>query len=242
MRFLLVQRRSLGDALYTALVGEVIKREFPGAVVDFLTLPFAVNFFNSYRYIDRAIPDRGILKNLKQISGRYDVVLDYEATFRTYPLVLFSLAKKRVAFYRKKRERFLYPIYNRLVEYKNYNFTFWDRLLLLKPLGVDVENKYIRQRFLPGFHLKGGIEPVDYRSLLGKEYIVFTPKGVIPTKGIKPEKVAQIHRLLREKTGLSVVIAVEPKEKEGTEKVTKSFLRPPLQVIIPAYYPLSRLH
>jgi len=49
---------------------------------------------------------------------------------------------------------------------------------------------------------------------LGEEYIVFTTKGVIPTKGIKPEKVAQIYRLLREKTGLSVVIAVEPKEKE----------------------------
>ena len=84
----------------------------------------------------------------------------------------------------------------------------------MKPLGVDVENKYIRQRLLPEFHLKGGIEPVDYRSLVGKEYIVFTPKGVIPTKGIKPEKVAQIYRLLKERTGLSVVIAVEPKEKE----------------------------
>ena len=45
MRFLLIQRRSLGDALYTALVGEVIKREIPDAVVDFLTLPFAVDFF-----------------------------------------------------------------------------------------------------------------------------------------------------------------------------------------------------
>ncbi len=97
MRFLLIQRRSLGDALYTALVGEVIKGEFPGAVVDFLTLPFAVDFFNAYRYIDRAIPDRGLFENLKQIAGRYDVVLDYEATFRTYPLVLFSFAKERVA-------------------------------------------------------------------------------------------------------------------------------------------------
>ena len=85
MRILLVQRRSLGDALYSLLVAEIIKREIPQAKVDFLTLPFAVNFFNLYKFVDSVIPDRGLLKNLKSIAGKYDAVIDYEATFRTYP-------------------------------------------------------------------------------------------------------------------------------------------------------------
>ncbi|HIC09118.1 MAG TPA: hypothetical protein EYO62_03605, partial [Aquificales bacterium] len=156
MKILLIQRRSLGDALYTAVVGEIIKKEIPNAVVDFLTLPFAVDFFNTYRFIDRTFPDKGLLGNLKAIIGKYNVILDYEATFRTYPLVLFSLARERIAFYRKKREKYLYPIYNRLVEYKNLGFTFWDRLELLEPLGIDV-CKYISNRYLPKFLLKEGL-------------------------------------------------------------------------------------
>lgn len=211
MKFLLIQRRSLGDALYTALVGEVIKREIPNAVVDFLTLPFAVDFFNSYRFIDRAFPDKGVLGNIKSIFGKYDVILDYEATFRTYPLVLLSLAKERIAFYRKKRERFLYPIYNKLIPYEYLGFTFWDRLKLLEPLGVDV-NKYISKRYLPTFSFKNGLNQTSYSTIYGN-YIVFSPKGVIPTKEVKPNKVKEIVEKIKESFGLKTVIAVEPRER-----------------------------
>ena len=209
MKILLIQRRSLGDALYTAVVGEIIKKEIPNAVVDFLTLPFAVDFFNTYRFIDRAFPDKGLLGNLKAILGKYNVILDYEATFRTYPLVLFSLARERIAFYRKKREKYLYPIYNRLVEYKNLGFTFWDRLKLLEPLGIDVD-KYIFNRYLPKFFLKEGLNQNSYSEIYGN-YIVFSPKGVIPTKEIKPYKVKEIVEKIKDSFGLNVVIAVEPR-------------------------------
>ena len=212
MKILLIQRRSLGDALYTAVVGEIIKKEIPNAVVDFLTLPFAVDFFNTYRFIDRAFPDKGLLGNLKTILGKYNVILDYEATFRTYPLVLFSLARERIAFYRKKREKYLYPIYNRLVEYKNLGFTFWDRLKLLEPLGIDVD-KYIFNRYLPKFFLKEGLNQNSYSEIYGN-YIVFSPKGVIPTKEIKPYKVKKIVEKIKDSFGLNVVIAVEPRERE----------------------------
>ncbi len=219
MKVLLIQRRSLGDALYTALVGEVIKREIPGAGVDFLTLPFAVDFFNFYRFIDRAIPDRGILGNIKAILGKYDAILDYEATFRTYPVVLFSKAKHRIAFYRKSRERLLYPIYNRFVEHENFGFTFWDRLKLLEPLEVRVD-KYIADRFLPKFQLKEGVRRKNYRDLYG-DYIVFTPKGVIPTKELKPEVVKDLYEKIRDKFGINVVVAVEPKEKVYIESLKR---------------------
>ena len=174
-------------------------------------------FFNAYKFIDRAIPDRGFLGNLKSIFGKYDAVLDYEATFRTYPVVLFSKAKYRVAFYRNSRERLLYPIYNRFVEYKNFGFTFWDRLKLLQPLGIDA-NKYIQSRFLPKFQLKKGVIKKDYRKLYGK-YIVLTPKGVIPTKEIKPKLVKNLYEEIRKKFNLNVVIAVEPKEKSYIEEL-----------------------
>jgi len=211
MKILLIQRRSLGDALYSSLVGEVIKKEFPTAKVDFLTLPFAEEFFNSYKFIDRAIPDKGIIKNVKSIFDKYEIIIDYEATFRTYPLVLFSKAKLRIAFYRNQREKHLYPIYNCLIPYRNLGFTYWDRLRLLKPLNIDVE-KYINNKYLPSFEFKESIIKKKYTPIYG-DYIVLVPKGIIPTKEIKPQIVKKLYQLIKKEMNLNVIVAVEPKEE-----------------------------
>ncbi len=214
MKVLLVQRRSLGDALYTAILGEVLKKELNGEV-HFLTLPFAVEFFSNYRYLDKVIPYGGFWKTLKTLrEEKYDAVLDYEATFRTYPLVLLSGARRRIAFYRKPRERFLYPIYNTFVEYQNLGFTYWDRLKLLEPLGVRVE-KYLNYK--PVWEFKEGVKPSA--PLPEGDYLVLSPKGVIPSKEIKPPLAVELARRLAERTGLKVIFSVAPDEVDYMEKI-----------------------
>ncbi|NPB05703.1 MAG: glycosyltransferase family 9 protein [Aquificae bacterium] len=209
MKVLLVQRRALGDALYTAFVAEVLKREV-GAEVHLLTLSSAIELFSSYRYLDRVVPYGGLLKTAKVLrTERYNWLLDYEATFRTYPLALLSGAKRRVAFYRKKRERLLYPLYTDLVPYDAFGFTFWDRLKLLQPLGVDYR-KYLG--FRPRWVFKEGTKPP--RGLPEGDYLVLAPKGVVPSKEVKPPLVPRLARELERRTGLRVVIAVAPGEKE----------------------------
>ncbi len=210
-RVLLIQRRSLGDALYTALIAEVLKRKIPNISVDFLTLPFARDFFEAYLYLDKVIPFKGFWATLKEIRNQYDAILDYEATFRTYPLVLFSGAKIRSAFYRKKRERFLYPIYNRMVPVQFFNFTYWDRLKLLETISVDISdelNKLPLWEFKPEIYERyKNIHPFE-------EYIVISPKGVLPSKELAPEKVRELSLKLSETFNGKIIVAVAPNEVE----------------------------
>jgi heptosyltransferase-2 len=217
MKFLLIQRRSLGDALFTATVAEVLKKEFPDAEVHLLTLPFAVDFFEKYLYLDKVFPYSGFFKTLRELRQRdYDVILDYEATFRTYPLVFFSKAKRKLAFYRNSREARLGFIYTDLVRAENFGFTFWDRLKLLKPLGVDYK-KYIDRRFKPSFPTRD----LPNVELPFEDYIVFSPKGLLRNKTISPEKVIEIASALERKLSKRVVISVEPREKGYIESLKR---------------------
>ena len=90
---------------------------------------------------------------------------------------------------------------------------------MLEPFGIDYK-RYIKERFLPSFPFKENVRPIDYKTLYGN-YIVLTPKGVIPTKEIKPQKVKEIYESLTEAFGLKVVIAVEPKEGEYINQLKK---------------------
>ena len=207
-RFLLVQRRSLGDALFTATVAEVLKKEFPRSEVHLLTLPFAVEFFENYLYLDKVFPYRGLVKTLKDLRRfEYTAVLDYEATFRTYPLVFFLKGERKLAFYRNSREAKLGFIYTDLVKAENFGFTFWDRLKLLEPLGVDYK-RYIEGKFKPSFPTRGK----EKKEIPYKDYVVLCPKGVLRNKEIHPRKAILLASELQRETGKVVVLAVEPKE------------------------------
>ncbi|WP_461832181.1 glycosyltransferase family 9 protein [Aquifex sp.] len=207
MKFLLIQRRALGDALYTSLVSDVLKKEFPDAKIYLLTLKPLCELIENLP-IDRCIAYKSLVDAVKRIRKiKPDVVLDYEATFKTYPLVILSGAKKRIAFYKKKREKLLYPIYTDLIDYIDYGFPFWDRLRLLKALEVDYE-RYIKRRYLPKVFPKGSKK---------EKYIVITPKGKLKGKTISPERVKVLFDKLTD--FYEVKVCVEQKEKEYTDRL-----------------------
>jgi len=202
MKILLIQRRALGDAIYTALVGKVIKTEIPEAKIYMLTLKPMCQILENYDFIYECIPFRSILNSIYKIRKRnIDIVFDYEATTKTYPIVLFSGASKRIAFYKKLRERFLYPIYTDILPYRNYGYTFWDRLELLKPLGINYEKYLYEKVFLENCEVS-------------ENYIVFVPKGKHKTKEISPEKVKEIKEFVERKYHTEIRIFVDPKETD----------------------------
>lgn len=214
MRVLLIQRRALGDALYTSLIGKVIKREIPQSKVGFLTLKPMCNLTRKFDFIDECFSYTGFLETLRKIRDfSPDVVLDYEATAKTYPLVFLSGARTRVAFYGKLRERFLYPIYTDILKKESTGYTFWDRLKLLEPLGINYR-RYLNT-FIP---LEENLEEEDY--------IVFTPKGKIATKVISPDKVKEIKSKVESELGIEVKVFVDPGEGDYIEELEKRGIKP----------------
>lgn len=214
MRILLIQRRALGDALYTSLIGKVIKREIPHAKVGFLTLKLMCKLTERFDFIDECFGYTGFWETLRRIRNfSPDVVLDYEATAKTYPLVLLSGARKRVAFYGKLRERFLYPIYTDILKKEDFGYTFWDRLKLLEPLNINYR-RYIN-KFLP---LEESYEEGDY--------FVFVPKGKVETKVISPEKVKEIKHKVEEELSIEVKVFVDPREETYTKELERVGVKP----------------
>ncbi|WP_461828557.1 glycosyltransferase family 9 protein [Aquifex sp.] len=214
MRVLLIQRRALGDALYTSLIGKVIKRELPRSRVGFLTLKPMCNLTRKFNFIDECFGYTDFWNILRKIrSFSPDVVLDYEATAKTYPLVFLSGAKKRVAFYGKLRERFLYPIYTHILKKESTGYTFWDRLKLLEPLGINYR-RYLNT-FIP---LEENHEE--------ENYIVFIPKGKIETKVISPERVKEIKDRIESELGVEVKVFVDPSEEAYIKELERRGVRP----------------
>ena len=219
-RILLIQRRALGDALFTALMAEVIKKELTKrgleVEVHLLTLPFSVDFFKTYKYLDNVFPYRGVLKTLQMLRKHsYDAILDYEATFRTYPVVALSKAPIRLAFLRKRKDLWLKRIgvYTSMVPFVSRGFTYWDRLELLKPLGVDI-NPYLKTKPVWETATSPDLPEHLAKNLKRNEYVIFCPKGKLQGKTIAPEKAAQLATGLVKRLNKPVVVAIEPGERK----------------------------
>jgi len=92
-RILIVQLRQLGDVLLTTPAAEVLRSNFPGAVIDFLTEPPSDQLLRGNPFIDNVLAyDRAEpLKWLFKIrSGRYDLVVDFMSNPRSALLTFFS--------------------------------------------------------------------------------------------------------------------------------------------------------
>jgi len=214
LKILLIQRKALGDALYTSLIGKVLKEEIKGAEIGFLTLKPMCELSEKLDFIDKCFVYTNFWDSLRKIRDfSPEVVLDYEATFKTYPLVLLSGAKKRIAFFAKKREKYLYLIYTDRIKKEHFGYTFWDRLKLLEPLGIDYK------KFLKTFI------PLE-ESKSEENFIVFSPKGKIKTKEIRPEVVALIKERIENELNVEVKVFVEPKEVEYVELLKKNGIKP----------------
>ena len=225
VRVLLLQAGSIGDIFYTFLVGEVIKKEIPDAVVDLMTIPPALSLGEIFS-TDEVLPFKGKLGSALTIRGRgYDYLIDYEATFKTHVVSFFSGVPNRVAFFRNKREERLQwiRVYNRMIPYRKTPHTFWDRLELLKALGIDPSG-YIEDRYLPRISpLPSYLEEVSKwieSRLGGKEFILLFTEGKGTTKRIPFEKQEKLIPLLKS-LGYQIVIAVEGKFYDRYEEAYK---------------------
>jgi ADP-heptose:LPS heptosyltransferase len=92
-RILIIQLRQIGDVLLTTPAAEVLRANFPGARIDFLTEPPADQVLLRNPHLDNVLvyERRRPLKWLLKVrSGKYDLVVDFMSNPRSALLAWFS--------------------------------------------------------------------------------------------------------------------------------------------------------
>ncbi len=212
MNVLLIQIRQLGDVLLTTPLARVIKEGISGARVVFLTGDKAVGVLKGNPWIDEIMTIGGSVLGecltIKRVVGKFDAVIDVQRTGRSSRVTLFSLAKLRIAFYKKSSNFY----YNRLVHWREHGYTPLERMELLKPLGIREPVRDILPEIFYNDSefscVKGMLKDVG-----ADEFFVVAPTSRRPGKRWPIRNFRKLSEILWDKTRLMPVVVYGPGEK-----------------------------
>jgi len=213
-KILIIQLRQLGDVLLSAPLAQAVK-EGLGAEVHFLTSPLGREIVEGNPYIDKIVTlENGVLAEIKTLlevrREGYSAVIDAQRTGRSKRITLFSGAPLRIAF--KKEGDNLY--YNCPVEWKNRGYTVWERMELLKPLGIENPPKLLPRFYLREEEVEKGRELIKDLGLEEGGFFTVVPTARYKEKSWGFKKFGELSRLVFEHFGLTPLFAYAPGEEE----------------------------
>jgi len=211
MKVLVVQLRQMGDVLLSSVIAEGIKRQVPNSTVHFLTLSPNACILRGNPFIDKILTlDKSLLSELKTtlkvIRENYYAIIDVQRTGRSKRITFLSRAKLKIAF--KGKDNFYYNV---LVEREPCEYTAWDRLVLLKGLGLKP------LKLFPKFYFEEGelgeVEKLVKEKIKTK-YFVVVPTSRRKKRSWNPEYFGKLARMIFEKTGYTPVFTGAKGEEE----------------------------
>ena len=216
MKVLVIQIRQLGDILLSSPLGRVIKESIKGAEVHFLTSEIGKDILTGNPFIDKILVIKnGIKSELKAIlqvrKEQYDAIIDVQRTGRSKRITLLSGAPLRIAF--KKGKENLY--YNKLIEWKNHGYTVWERMELLRGIGIENPIKpYLPELYIPTQ------ETNKLKELIPEEnFAVLVPTARKLEKMWSLENFAMLIDFLKEDLDISSVVCYAPGEEKFIKKL-----------------------
>jgi len=236
-KVLIIQLRQLGDVLLSSPLARVIKERL-GAEVHFLTSPLGGEILRENPFIDEIITLKsGVLNELgvlfKVRREEYDAVIDVQRTGRSKRITLFSGAPLRVAF-KKEGDSFYYT---HLVERRLRTYTVWERLELLKPLGIGNPPKLLPEFYLSEDELRVGAEIIRSLGLKEDGFFVVVPTARYREKSWGFRKFGELSGLLFEHSGLTPLFAYAPGEEEMAREAFEACGR---GVLLPEPLPIRK--
>ena len=235
MKVLIIQVKQLGDVLLSEPLARAVK-EALGAEVHFLTSPLGREILEGNPFIDRIITlEGGILGELKTLlevrRNGYDAVVDAQRTGRSKRITLFSGAPVRVAF-KKEGDNFYYT---HLVEWRNRGYTVWERMELLKPLGIKSPPELLPEFYLKEEEVEEGRREVKRLGLKEDDFFVVVPTSRRRERSWEPYKFGLLSKRVAEFTGLTPLFAYAPGEEEMAREAFEAcgggvFLEKPLPI------------
>jgi len=213
LKVLIIQLKQLGDILLSSPLAKAVKENLK-AQVHFLTSPLGKEILKGSPYIDEIVVlERGIFPELRCLlkvrSEKYDAVVDSQRTGRSKRITLLSGAPLRVAF-KKGGENFYY---NALVEWKNRGYTVWERMELLKPLGIESPPKLLPEFYLSEEELDRGRELLKGMGLTEGNFFVVSPTARLEKKSWGAEKFGELAGKVSSYTGLTPLFVYAPGEE-----------------------------
>ncbi len=205
MKILLIQLKQLGDVLLSTPIAENIKIFYPNATVHFLTSENARDILTENPYIDKIITLRsGIKYEFKTIftlrKELYYAVLDVQRTGRSKRITLLSKAKIKAAFKTSKDSFY----YNTLIQQHTKGYTAFERLDILKAIGITKPKKVMPKLF---FSKKTEDEINSYlKRYKISDFFIVSPTARKPSKMWQPEEFGKLSNILSKKLNIKAIV------------------------------------
>ncbi|MCB0446728.1 MAG: glycosyltransferase family 9 protein, partial [Gelidibacter sp.] len=160
-KILVIQNKRIGDVLLASLIGTNIKQMYPKAEVHYLVYDYTTGVIENNPNITKIIPINE--KELKKIPNliklifqirkeKYDIIFDPYAKLQSRLICLFSKAKVRVGFKKRKKD----PV----LDFYTHSIGFLKEKS--KPCGKSIEDRV---------HLVTSVFPIDNPVFEPKIYL-----------------------------------------------------------------------
>ncbi len=221
MKILIIQLRQLGDVLLSTPLAQNIKIFYPDSRVYFLTSTQAQEIITENPFIDEVMAlEKGIKHEMEMIhrvrKERFDAVLDVQRTARSKRITLFSKAKIKAAFYKNRNN---FP-YNTLIKQETRGYTAFERLDLLKAIGIDKPKKVLPSLFFDNITEERVKKYLQDHNI--GNYFVLSPTARKEWKMWSLKEFGKLTSELSKKLNLTAVITYGSRsEREKAEETAK---------------------
>jgi ADP-heptose:LPS heptosyltransferase len=225
-KILLIQLRQLGDVLLTTPAAEVLKANFPGAEVHFLTEPPSDQLLPGNPFIDRVLvyDRRAPVKWLFKVRAeKYDLVVDFMSNPRSALLAFLSGAGVKFG---PSHTASAWAYNKKFVPPEDTSpYAAFQKIDFLAALGLDkVFYPYPRLYPAEGDRLwaEGALDGLALRQ---KNTIAFAPASRRVTRQWPAEHYARLGAMAADRLKVNVLLLWGPGEKElaaGIERLAAS--------------------
>ncbi len=205
----------MGDVLLSTPLAEAVKTYMKDCTVHFLTSEASYDIVSGNPYIDKVLiiknGIKGEMSALKSvIKERYDAIIDVQRTGRSKRITLFSFAKSRIAF-KKGKENFYY---NKLIEQTVNGYTVFERMELLKGIGIEPKEEFMPRLFFSKNDMQNVKEYLNEEKI--GDFFVIAPTARKREKMWSAEEFGKLAERIRLKTNLTPVVVYGTESERNT--------------------------
>ncbi|MDD4955517.1 MAG: lipopolysaccharide heptosyltransferase II [Candidatus Omnitrophica bacterium] len=227
-KILIMRTDRLGDVILSTPVIANLRKFYPDSYIAFLCRPYTKDALEGNPYIDEIIvydknkKHKGFFSSLKFCLSlrkkKFDVVFILNPNNRSNILAFFSGIPKRYGLNRKMGNLLTNPIEDKKHQGLKHELEY--TLDILREAGIDVAEK---QTYFP--IKKESEKRVDdlliANNVKNNDFIVMHPSASCPSKRWMEDNFIKLAKLIKEKTGLKVIVITSREEKKFADNLAK---------------------
>lgn len=227
-RILIIKLRGIGDVVLSTVILDNLRKEFPGAIIDYLTEKPSVTAISGLEQVNKVLLFKGKsisekLRTLKEIrENKYDLILDFYSNPTTALFTFLSGAEYRIGFPYNGR-KYAYNLFGPAERNLYHAADLHLKTLELNHISSGTNNLY--------FHLSQEDKTfadkyVKTSNLSDTSLVGLCPTGGWNSKKCDAEKFAEIGNKLHEVYGVTILLLWGPGDEKEVEEIKTLFHAP----------------